>query len=318
MEKLNKVFKSCIRTIHNKKILEGSSLDNFDWVNHNSDFLYEYAKSKKNLHTRKNYLLAIGKLLKIINYEQSRFYEEAFNTKKKIEEQEKDQRLSDHRLNTFVDWESIIKKRHQLKRKYEKDKRNYNANMRHLILCLYTMIPPIRNDYYNVEILENVDESDKDNNYLIMIDGQYNFHLNKDKMSYLKGPKKIIFPKKLTEIIEDSIYHCERDYLLCNIYGDPLTKKNVSSILAELFFNKTLTIVNIRSAKINHFYSKNKTIRQKEILAECMRHSAATALRSYNKILKNDKLRVKRLKRLKMKDTLIIPRNRDNTTLVLD
>ena len=318
MEKLNKVFQTCIRTIHNKKLVEGSSLDNLYWVNFHADFLFLHAKSKESSHTRKNYLLAIGKLLKSMGCEHKRFYEEALIAKRQIEDTAKDQKINDHRLNNYVDWRSIIKKRNQLSRKFEKDKRNDNINLSYLLLCLYTMTPPIRNDYYKVKILTDIEDLDKENNYLIKINGRYNFYLNKDKMSYAKGPRIYKFSKKLCNVIDESLKYFDRDYLLCNAKGEHLTKQNVSAILGKLFHDKTLTIVNIRSAKINHFYKLNKTIRQKEHLADLMRHSTSTALRSYNKVMKDSELYVKRLKRLKNNDKLIIPRNRNETTLILD
>lgn len=305
MESLNKVFQTCIRTIHNKSVHTESNLNTFEWLK--NDIIFDHCKSKESLHTRKNYLLAVGKLLKNNNFECKHYYEEALKTKILIDDNCKDQKLNKYRKNNYVDWETIIKKRQQLKRLFKKDYNNDNVNQQFLILCLYTMIPPLRNDYNNVEIVDKI--IDKENNYIIKIDDAYHFYLNKDKMNYKKGQQIFIFPDKLNRVIDMSLDKFDRKYLLCNHFGNPLTKNNIAGILRRLYEDKNLSIVNLRSAKINHFYCLKKTTRQREKLANDMRHTYLTALRNYNKILKDDILKVKRLKPLKIKPRNPIPRN---------
>ena len=203
------------------------------------------------------------------------------------------QKLSDARIDKFVDWHTLVKKRDQLGRAFLFDKQNNKLNLMFLIIALYVYLP-IRNNYTGVKIVEKV--LDTDNNYLLKDGENYIFHLNKDKVSHFKGGSVYRFTKTISKIITNSLIAYPREHLL----GD-MDKRSVIYQLNSMFPTKTVSIVNIRSAKITDFYNQNKSVAQKQKLADRMRHSLSEAIFSYQKVISNknrSKLTIKRLKRL--------------------
>lgn len=107
----------------------------------------------------------------------------------------------------------------------------------HLISSLYTMIAPLRDDFGNVEfIVKDSDDNDISNFYnlkthtLILNDykGSNYIRNKKDKK------KKIVFPKELHNVIEESLKNYPRDYLV--------TKKKLKSF-DELYANGNLSFI---------------------------------------------------------------------------
>jgi hypothetical protein len=315
MNNLNQNYQRTIRFIVNKKLIPDANLNNFNWLKTHKNKLFNLAMSKNTLNTQKVWLLSIAKLMKETGApeEAKRFNKEAVKIKEKLEKTQKDQKLTDKRLNEFVDYKTIIKKRNQLSRLIKKNKKNNLLNQQYLLLSLYTYIAPIRNNYHNTKIINKLSDDNGKNNFLLHeTEDKYIFILNTDKVINHYGKIKIKFPKVLNRIIKESLKNFPRTYLFVNSKEQPMTDRNIASTLSNIFEGKKLSISNLRIAYITNFYSKNKTVNQKEKLAKQMRHSTNEALLSYQKVL-NDKqkgmINIKRLKRINNpKSKLVVPR----------
>lgn len=296
MEKLNEVSQKVFNTIINNKLVPGATLEHFSWLKSNKDKLIKIAMSKGSIYTQRNWLLAIAKMMKLMGYDEESkpFYAKVVELNNKVTNNDKNQKLTDKRVEEFVDYSTIVKKRDQLGRLYKKDPTNKLINIQNLLLNLYTRIPPLRNDYSDCKIIDNADNDNGADNYLFKTGSKYTFILNHDKVSHLYGKCKIPLPTYLNKLIIDSIKNYPRSKLL-----DDYTKSNISNILKEIFTDKCLCIDNLRNAYITDFYKKNKTLKQKEKLAKDMRHSKNTAELSYNKILNSKDQKKMNIKRLK-------------------
>jgi hypothetical protein len=123
--------------------------------------------------------------------------------------------LSDKEKEAFVEWSGVL----QNKDFYaEKD----FGGIKHLILSLYSYIPPLRNDFWNVKIYPTLkdrlsEEPDKKKgNYLIMTDKSAVLTLNHFKTDYTFGQQKITFPVELRKVIKASLKKYPRPCLLWN------------------------------------------------------------------------------------------------------
>jgi hypothetical protein len=151
----------------------------------------------------------------------------------------------------------------------------------HLISSLYTMIAPLRDDFGNVEfIVKDSDDNDINNYYnlkthtLILNDykGSNYIRNKKDKK------KKIVFPKELHSVIEESLKNYPRDYLVTKkklkSFDELYANGNLSFIVKEVF---SVTINDIRHS----FASKDvvgKGLNLKELKSDAnnMLHGVAT------------------------------------------
>lgn len=98
---------------------------------------------------------------------------------------------------------------------------SYENMVTKLIIGLYTLIPPLRNDYYNVHIVhnqsvhivynncENVNE-----NYYNVDTGELSVYSNKSKKYH-----SVIVPVELKNIISESLVYKPREYLFVSLRG---------------------------------------------------------------------------------------------------
>lgn len=251
--------------------------------------------------------------MKELGYEEESepFFIESQKLQKKLIKKYSDNILSNKQIEEFCDLKTILKKRDQLGRLFNKNTSNNLLNLQYLLLSLYTYQPPVRNNYSDVEIISDTSNVEPTKNYLLKQDNKYTFLLNNDKVSNKYGSTKLKFTKKLSDIINKSIKHFNRKYLFVNSNGQPLSKQNIASMLENIFPDIKLSITNLRIAYVCDFYSKNKSVNQKKNLSQKMRHSHLTAEIYYNKVLKHKLKSIKRLQaNKKPKNKLIFPRNK--------
>lgn len=176
---------------------------------------------------------------------------------------------------SVVPWSKLV----ALQEQFSSDYGSFN----HLLVSLYTLIAPLRDDFGNVEfIIDNKDDNDQNNYYnlktktLILNDykGVNYIRNKKDKK------KKIKFPTKLHSIIESSLNLFPRDFLI--------TKGRNKSI-SDIYYGGSLSGIlrDITGYSINdfrHSYSSRNVVgkgvdfKQLKNDADGMSHSLTTHL----------------------------------------
>lgn len=185
-------------------------------------------------------------------------------------------KLNEKKVEAAVSYKEFIEKRDYLG-KTEPYSQEY------LLLCMFSYIPPIRQDYNNVKIYNNTfppDEIKKSSNYIItdgndMVLFLYEFK-NTDKHFY--EPLKL--PKELTKIIKDQLKINSREYLFVQKSGGPYLKSNsytqwVNRVLCRVFNKKNLGINIIRDIMITE-KTKNMSDEEKIKFAKQSCHTYKT------------------------------------------
>ena len=148
--------------------------------------------------------------------------------------------------------------------------------MSKLLLSMYTMIPPVRLDYYATQIVKK-GETPKTENYIVLGDGFAELVIGKYKTARKHGD--IIHPRlpdELYRIIIQSLTEFPREYLL-QTNGKPYSSnvgfsKWSSSVLTKLFG------VELNLTMVRHIYISSKdlgkmTVQERKELGKQMGHT---------------------------------------------
>lgn len=252
--------------------------------------IYEYInKEYDNPGSRKSHIVSLITMLKKENIDDCEItqYQKEVNKLNILlmSEQEK-QKLTTRQLENYVNYEDIVRRREEYRKVCEMKPKNNKINIIHLILSLYSYIPPIRLEYSDMKIISDDKNIDETKNYIMKSDSRYIVILNNDKVTKTYGKIRYDITGELKTIINRSLENYPRDYLLTipNNSTIPLNRQ-INYYLKEAFSPLNVGIQMIRSAYITHMYAENKmNISEKKKLALQMRHSKDTADLYYNKI----------------------------------
>ena len=152
-----------------------------------------------------------------------------------------------------------------------------------LIISLYTMIPPLRADFDKVRIYDKDPNNDKEN-YIVL--NKKKLILNKYKTDKVYGKKEINLPKELMKQINLSLEKKQRDYLFIQKNGNPYIS-NSWNIYANRLLKKIIN-ENFSLTMFRHIYISrpdldlnNKTLKEKQEIADQMGHSIETQSKYY-------------------------------------
>jgi hypothetical protein len=209
---------------------------------------------------------------------QKRLFELCDKLKKFEEENIKTESMKSKWLN----WDEILKTREKLRKKYvnEPNRTNYGE---YLILCLYTMIPPLRADYGDIVVTGTT--KGKDNNNLLMWNKHKYFLLRSYKTSKRYGELRIDVDPELETIIEHwfTNYNTQKKFLLIKDDDTPLGSTNLTKKVRHIFERETnipCTINIIRHSYLTHniYALANMSKCQRNKIGRIMGHSLSTQL----------------------------------------
>ncbi len=191
---------------------------------------------------------------------------------------------SEKQLRNFVSWSDVLKKRKAMER-------TNPESPEYLLLCLYSMIPPVRADFNNVIIYEeepNRESVSEAPNYLLVEDfddaelTKMTLFLNDYKTAGSgpgSGGYKKVFPDALVNVVRDSLNKHPRDYLIVSPRtGEPFRIDNsyikyANQLLAKIFHPKKPTLSLLRHSFISQLDQNNLTVRDRKEIAKDMMHS---------------------------------------------
>lgn len=283
------VFNSFANALHLPKN------NNFKALQTHHKKVYDYIISKyKNETTRRTYLSALAKLFRVAKGPESYLYKKysklSVQLQKKIELNNLSQTVSPQRIANYITLKEIIKRREELRKLFEQNPEDHKINQQYLLLCLYTMQPPLRMEYKHMEIV-NALPSNKQQNYLVRKFDKFYTVINKDKVSNKYGQGVFELSAELSDVIITSLKHYPRKFILSlNTNPDlPIGKQSFEILLRGCFSNKRIGVDLLRSAYITYVYDKkNVTMKDKTELAKQMRSSVAMASTIYHKITQNE------------------------------
>ena len=155
---------------------------------------------------------------------------------------------------------------------------DYKSTMIKLLIAMYTINPPLRNDYYNVKINDG-------NNYSDNTSASYIDLKNKILNVYcLKSKKyqKVLLCDELIDIIKESLIVIPRDYLFTKKNGDNFSSAaslsvSLLNLLKEFMNDKHFSFNTFRHAYTE--WSFKQDVKTRLSAADNMMHSRLTHLR---------------------------------------
>lgn len=248
--------------------------------------LLEYKEVNK---LSKHYLTAsIVPIMAIFKYNQRllnenyQLFEKWNNNNKKIkkivfEMYEESKPTTNKQINGNISFDKLEKIRDDIK-----DKELHYAK---LLLGLYTLIPPVRNDYYDMKIVnDEKDIEDDTKNYLIYNDNKTVIILNEYKTKDTYNKIEIPLPIKLIEIIKWSLNIVPRNYLFITrvngiIQGYDKSNsfnKYANRLLKKITNNDNISLTLLRYIYVSNLDLENMNLKEKKEIADIMGHSIST------------------------------------------
>lgn len=147
--------------------------------------------------------------------------------------------------------------------------------MSKLLLAIYTIIPPVRADYYSTHIIKEGETPETDN-YIILKRDSAELVIGKYKTSRKHGEiRHPILPQELYTVILKSLEQYPRKYLF-EKNGKPYTPNGFckwTSATLEKLFSVELTLTMIRHIYISSLDLAKMTVEEKKKIGKLMGHT---------------------------------------------
>lgn len=204
---------------------------------------------------------------------------------------------NDKEDKNWIEFEEIIKKRMKIEKivkntQYDDKltKQEYNNLMEYIILSLFTLIPPRRNEYGDMRIVSDKEyqESSLDdmenNNYLIVGKSNFVFSYGKNavKSAGDSDTQILDIPKDLSKVLRFWLKYNKTGFLLPKYdENKPISKNGLTLFLNKIFSPKKVSTSMLR--KIYLSYRFGAIQKEREKVAEEMNHSLNIANEIYIK-----------------------------------
>ena len=254
----------------------------------------KFVKVKKYLETltpstRKNVMTAIMVLLKAYDTKKitlnkyEKYFEELINN---YENNYDKQTKSEKENKNWITQQELDKQIKELEDKINKydmsklTKSQEDTIQQHLLLLLYTEIPPMRNDYAQMKVYH--EKELKGENYIHL--KKKVIILNKYKTSKTYGEKEIEIPNEIIKLIKRWIDITENEYLLINIRDrNPMTNNGLTKYLNKIFKPKKVSTTLLRKLYLSEKYPVVHDRKDMKKDAYIMGHSLDTQQGIYRK-----------------------------------
>jgi hypothetical protein len=179
---------------------------------------------------------------------------------------------TDKQKEGVVAWEQVLQKREEL------SKQSYGSR-EHLLLSMYTYIPPLRQDFNHIKIYTKTPRVDT-GNYIVLNKKVKKLVMNDYKTSNIYGRFEKTLPEPLVEVIKASLNSLPREFLFTDVEGQPYTEANSFTVfsnraLKQAFNNNKISVSMLRHSFISSQDFNTLTEGEKKTLARDMGHSVA-------------------------------------------
>lgn len=157
----------------------------------------------------------------------------------------------------------------------------------HLLLCFFTMLPPGRNDYRLLRIVDELPVDAADNYYLKGAEGEGDAMIfDRYKTRKFYGRIRIEVPAPLREAVRASLEAAPRSFVFANFGAPerPWSTQYFSNRMAAVLPDKKLSSCLIRKIVTTEFAKRGKGSRHE--LARAMRHCIGTSEKCYNEAVR--------------------------------
>jgi len=237
-------------------------------------------KSKLSIHAKDSYVSVICALFRHspgMIQKHTDLFKEWSDIHQKVREPINDKYQSNEpdkrQQEAYIPFDELVKIRDKLE----------DGSNEKLLLSMYTMIPPARNDYYKTVIYDNEKEVSKDiDNYLIMNNKPY-ILLRKFKTSKTYKQIKLDLPSNLVKQIKISLKNNPRKFLFVSTRNNKEYKSNTFNHWLNRTLKKLTGKDNISINTLRHIYITRRDLKLEEKsglerreIAKKMGHSVST------------------------------------------
>jgi len=206
-------------------------------------------------------------------------YNEHINSHQKTEKEDKNWCNLKHLRKTVLNHYKREITERLLNDKNTLTSKEFDLYQKYIISALYLLLPPVRLDYANMDIVTARDDmTDKDKNYLLNISRNTKyFYINEHKTSKTHGTLEIKIPKELNTILNNWLKINTSEYLLVNKSGSKMTANVLSKAITKAFLpsGKNISLNMLRKIYISEHIDLDIIKKRKE-LADAMGHSVDT------------------------------------------
>ena len=185
----------------------------------------------------------------------------------------------------------------QLYKRLKVTQKDFNKIQRAFVLSLYTLLPPVRLDFADLEFVTAAEfdkaEDKTEKNYLVLARGGYKIYWNHFKTAKHMGEVVVLVKKHsplLQRLMTTHIRYLRKHWpnnrfllLQTNASGEKLSRNALTRFLQRLFkqyFRKNISSTALRRTFLSHKYDKS-VIREQENEHRMMMHSRKTAVADY-------------------------------------
>lgn len=248
--------------------------------------LYEYDSIMQYLddlplHSKKNIIAAIlvaagafdmnDKMIKL-------YRQEATKLAKTIEDNYNKQEKSEKEKKNWMTLDEILLIRDNLQKQLNDNpstKSEIDDWQRYVILCLYTMIKPVRNNYAGAILARTREEIPETGNYLSIPDKKFVSRTFKTVKKY--GEQHRELPKELMKVIKKWSIINPTKWLLYNIkLGNQMSAFRMVHILNDIFYPKKISSSMLRKIYLSTVDPVIRTMAEKKQNAANMQHDVKT------------------------------------------
>ena len=224
-------------------------------------------------------------------------YDKQMETQRKTRK-ESENWLSKTELNGVIDYyrKKVYKYKLNSGSKQSLNKKEKDILQKYLIAGLYILMPPRRNVYANMRVINHkkfgdLDEDEKvDNNYLVIHNNSKKYFIFNDYKTKKKyGTQKIRIEPDLNKVINTWYRHSKnQEWLIVNGHGNRVPS-NVLSRMIQQTFKKATGKSKISSTLLRHMFVSDKfkdldTFKKLQDDAEKMGHDIITQIKTYKKV----------------------------------
>jgi len=279
-----------------EKLNSDEPLKNLNFLKSPEEIMKKLEKYKDN--TKRGYLISICSILSTDKGTKAKekLYNDYFalllDMNKYLKSEESKNEKSESQKKNWMPWDDVEKKRQELEDKVksfserssfktkELSENQYNSLLDLVIVSLYTLLPPRRNEYRNLVLVKSSKGLNDTENYLDL--DAKKFILNKFKTSKKEGQKQIEIPQQLMDIISMYLKHhpslkgsrmtktTQVPFLVFKD-GKPFDKVNSITRVLNKVFGK-----HIGSSQLRHIYLSDKhgdALQEMKEDASAMSHS---------------------------------------------
>lgn len=245
-----------------------------------TEVLLHHIEKKGTENTRKNYLAAVVKLMRTADIGEEYIKPMTERMNHAVEKTKPSEYWNEKQKDNLMTMEEIenIRKNMLVGITNFQTRHNYDTLLDFVILSLYTLIPPRRNEYFKMEVITSPDQVKEGKNYLLWGKQKKMFVFQDYKTKKAYGKETIPIPPKLQDVIKmylpirEKIALSSPQFLVK--YGD-LEMENSNEITRRL--NKMLGR-RVGASMLRHIFLSEKfgdTVKEMEQVAEDMGHSVA-------------------------------------------